>query len=429
MKVAVIGLGYVGVPVAAAFAEAGLRVVGIDIDEGKVHAINAGRSPLSGREPDLDRLLQKHGGKRLSATTDYSAAKSANAVLVSVETPIDEDTKDPDYKALRSVLRSLGPNLKKGALVSIESTIAPGTMHKIVIPRLQRASGMKYPRDFLVVHTPERLTAGKLLHNLTQVDRVLGGDDKRSLRHAMNLYGKIVKAAIHPTDLLTAEIVKTAENTYWDVQLGLANEVALIAEDYGVDAYEVRRLVNTCPRRDLLYPGAGVGGHCIPKDPWLLVSGLGSFRPFLIPAAREVNEFMPERMATLTQEALRASGRHRIAGARVAVLGFAYKANTDDARNSPAIPLIRILRRRGADIRIHDPYVRRQRGFLVSRKLADVLKGADVAVLVTDHDVYRKADWKALRKGMRRKVFVDGRCLWDEPPKGWVYRAIGRGQF
>ncbi len=426
---AVIGLGYVGLPVAAAFAEAGTRVVGIDIDEEKVLAINAGRSPLTGREPDLERLIKKHGGKRLTATTDYSAAKTAEAVIVSVETPIDEDTKDPDYRALRSVLRSLGPNLRKGALVSIESTIAPGTMRKIVIPRLQRASGMKTPRDFLVVHTPERLTAGKLLHNLVHLDRVLGGDDKRALRRATNLYGKIVKAAIHPTDLLTAEIVKTAENTYWDVQLGLANELALVAEDYGVDAYEVRRLVNTCPRRDLLYPGAGVGGHCIPKDPWLLVSGLRSFLPSLIPAAREVNDFMPERMATLTQEALSASGRHRVAGARVAVLGFAYKANTDDARNSPAIPLIRILRRRGADIRIHDPYVRRQRGFHVSRKLADVLKGADVAVLVTDHDVYRKADWKALRRGMRRKVFVDGRCLWDEPPKGWVYRGVGRGQF
>src|SRR3990172_751015 len=248
--------------------------------------------------------------------------------------------REPDYRALRSALGSVGAALKRGALVSIESTVAPGTMRRVVKPLLERASGMRTPRDFSLVHTPERLTAGRLLHNLYNVARVVGGDDARSLRKAENLYSRILKADLHTTDLLTAEIVKTAENAYWDVQLGLANEFALIAEDYGVDAYEVRRLVNTCPRRDLLYPGAGVGGHCIPKDPWLLVSGLGSFRPFLIPAAREVNEFMPERMATLTQEALRASGRHRIAGARVAVLLFAYKSNTDDARNSPAIPLI-----------------------------------------------------------------------------------------
>ncbi len=428
MKVAVIGLGYVGLPVAAAFAEAGLRVVGVDIDAAKVAAVNARKCPLSGREPDLAALIAKHGGKRLTATTDYAACGTADAVLVAVETPIDDDTKDPDYRALRSVLRALGPNLKKGALVSIESTIAPGTMHRLVKPMLERASKMKTPRDFLLAHTPERLTAGKLLHNLIHVDRVVGADDTRSMRRALGLYSRIIKATIHPTDLLTAEIVKTAENTYWDVQLALANELALIAEDYGVDAFEVRELVNTTPRRDLLVPGAGVGGHCIPKDPWLLLYGLRSFKPSLIPSAREVNDFMPERMATLTEEALREGGR-RLSGARVAVLGLAYKENTDDARNSPAIPLIRILRRRGADVRIHDPFVKRQRGFVVWRKLPDVLKGADVAVLVTAHDAYRKVEWGVLGRKMRRKVFVDGRRLWHKPPRGWVYRAIGRGQF
>jgi len=428
VKAAVVGLGYVGLPVAAALAEAGVRVLGIDIDAAKVASVNGGRSPLSGREPGLDALLAKHGGKRLTATGDFAECGSADAVLIAVETPIDEETRDPDYRALRSALRSVGAALKRGALVSIESTVAPGTMRRVVKPLLERASGMRTPRDFSLVHTPERLTAGKLLHNLYNVARVVGGDDARSLRKAENLYSRILKADIHTTDLLTAEIVKTAENAYWDVQLGLANEFALIAEDYGVDAYEVQRLVNTCPRRDLLYPGAGVGGHCIPKDPWLLLSGLGSFKPSLIPAAREVNDFMPERMATLTEDALREGGR-RLAGARVAVLGFAYKENTDDARNSPAIRLIRILRGRGADVRIHDPFVKRQHGFAVQRKLPDVLKGADAAVLVTAHDGYRKADWKALGRGMRRRVFVDGRRLWPTPPKGWVYRGIGRGQF
>ncbi len=428
MKVAVVGLGYVGVPVAVALADAGVRVVGIDIDPAKVAAINRGRSPLAGKEPEIPALVAKFGGKRFTATGDYEACKTADSVLVSVETPIADDTHDPDYRALRSVLRSLGPNLKRGALVSIESTIAPGTMHKLVKPMLERASGMRTPRDFLLAHAPERLTAGKLMHNLVHAHRVVGADDKRSLRRALALYGRIAKAPLHPTDLLTAEIVKTAENAYWDVQLALANELALVAEDYGVDAFEMRDLVNTCPRRDLLIPGAGVGGHCIPKDPWLLLHGLRSFKPSLIPAARDVNDFMPERMATLTEDALRQAGR-RLAGARVAVLGFAFKEDTDDPRNSPAIPLIRILRRRGADVRIHDPFVKRQRGFLVQRKLPDVLRGADVAVLVTAHGTYRKADWAALGRKMRRKAFVDGRRLWPNPPRGWVYRGIGRGQF
>jgi len=432
VKVAVVGLGYVGVPVAAAVATTGAQVVGIDVDPKKVDAINAGRNPLRGREPGLPELLRSaRVRRRLRATTDVSAASQADVVVVAVETPIDPVTHDPVYRALKSALTSLGPHLKKGALVSIESTLAPGTMEKVVRPTLERASGKKAGVDFHLVHCPERVTAGKLLYNLTNLHRVLGVQDARAARRAQAFYRRFVKGELHVTDWTTAEVAKTAENAYWDVQIAFANEVALLSEELGVDAYRVRELVNTCPYRAMLLPGAGVGGHCIPKDPWLLVSSALQTKPELIPTARAVNDFMPRRMAQLVQEALAASGRP-IKGARVAVLGFAYREGTEDARNTPAIPFIRELRRRGADVVIHDPYARSERGYTVTRDLKAATEGVDCLAIVTAHDAYRRMDLRDLGRRMRRRVLVDGRNVFAGPEvvrAGFVYRGIGKGQF
>jgi len=431
MKVVVIGLGYVGIPVAAALASKGIRATGIDIDPRKVEAVRAGRSPLEGEEPGLEDLIASGvKSRRLMATTDYAAADGADAAIVSVETPINDETHDPEYRALKSALRSLAPHLRKGVLVSIESTIAPRTMAGVVRPILERGSGLKAGRDLHLVHCPERVTAGKLLHNLTTLDRVIGAQDARGLRKATSLYGKIVEGTLHGTDWVSAEITKTAENAYRDAQIAFANEVALICEELGANAYRVRELVNTCPGRDMLSPGAGVGGHCIPKDPWLLVSPVIHQKPVLIPTAREVNDFMPIRMAQLCEEAMREAGR-RIRNSRVAILGLAYRENTDDARNSPAIPLIRDLRRRGADVTIHDPFAKTLRGFTVMRDLRNALKGADCLALVTAHDAYRKLDLAKVKRWMRHPAIVDGRNVFDGSviKRGFVYRGIGKGEF
>ena len=431
MKVAVVGLGYVGIPVAAVLASKRVRVVGVDIDLRKIDAISAGRSPLEGREPGLDELVAKGvASGHFTATSDYGAADGSDAIVVSVETPVDDQTHDPEYKALKSALRSLAPHIARGALVSIESTLAPGTMAGVVRPILERGSGLKAGRDFHLVHCPERVTAGKLLHNLTTLDRVVGVADDRGRRKAFALYSKIVDGALHATDWTSAEITKTAENAYRDVQIAFANEVALICEDLGANAFRVRELVNTCPGREMLTPGAGVGGHCIPKDPWLLVSPVLHQKPVLIPAAREINDYMPVRMAQLVEEAMRETGR-RIRGSRVAVLGFSYRENTDDARNSPAIALIRELRKRGADVTIHDPFAKGQRGFSVLREVRAAVKGTDCIALVTAHDAYRKLDLAKLRRWMRHRAIVDGRNLFDGAiaKRGFVYRAIGKGEF
>jgi len=432
VKVAVVGLGYVGVPVGALAAASGARVVGIDVDPKKVSAIAQGRNPLRGREPGLaDLIKQQVRRRKFVATTDASACRTADVVVVAVETPIDATTHDPIHKALKSALTSIGPHLKRGALVSIESTLAPGTMKRVVRPTLERASHKKAGRDFHLVHCPERVTAGKLLHNLTTLHRVLGADNPRAARKAVTFYRRFVKGEIHVTDWTTAEVAKTAENAYWDVQIAFANEIALLSEELGVDAYRVRELVNTCPFRAMLFPGAGVGGHCIPKDPWLLVSPALHAKPDLIPAARSVNDYMPRRLARLVEEALNASGR-RIKGARVAVLGFAYREDTEDARNTPAKPFARELRRRGADVVFHDPYARSERGYRIVRDLRTVAKGADALAIVTGHRAYRKLDLKTLRRLVRRRVLVDGRNVFAGPEvarAGFVYRGIGKGQF
>ena len=432
VKVAVIGLGYVGVPVAASVAVSGATVVGIDIDPKKVRAINAGRNPLRGKEPGLPNLLgQAVRSKRLHASTDPAAIEGADVVVVCVETPIDPISHDPQYRALKAALAAIGPRLKRGALVSIESTLAPGTMAKLVRPALERASRRKAGRDFHLVHCPERVTAGKLLYNLTNLHRVLGASDAKAAKKAMTFYERFVKGAFHVTDWTTAEVAKTAENAYWDVQIAFANEVALISEELGVDAYRVRELVNTCPYRSMLVPGAGVGGHCIPKDPWLLVSRASAAKPELIPIARTINDYMPKRMAQLVEEALVAAGR-RVKGARVAVLGFAYRENTEDTRNTPARPLVKHLRRRGADVVIHDPYARSERGYVIERDLKAVLRGADCLAIVTGHDAYRKLDLRSARRLMRHRAVVDGRNVFAGPEvlrAGFVYRGLGKGQF
>ena len=204
----------------------------------------------------------------------------------------------------------------------------------------------------------------------------------------------------------------------------------MICEELGANAYRVRELVNTCPGRDMLIPGAGVGGHCIPKDPWLLVSPVIHQKPVLIPTAREVNDFMPTRMAQLVEEAMREVGR-RIRNSQVAILGFAFRENTEDSRNSPAIPLIRELRRRGADVTIHDPFAKSLRGFTITRDLGAALKGADCLALATAHDDYRTLDLKKLRGWMRHRAIVDGRNVFDGSviKRGFSYRAIGKGEF
>lgn len=426
-KVAVVGLGYVGISLAALLASRGYEVLGVDISRERADAVNRGSLPLKGEEPGLEDMLRKAvKAGRLAAGTSYEGLRDRTAVFVCVDTPIDAE-KRPDHSRLESAVASIARNMKKGALVVVESTVAPGTMLGLVAKTLERESGLSVGRDLKLAHCPERVMPGRLLYNLTHYDRVVGGLDRASVNRAVAIYSKLTKGKLHPTDLTTAEVVKTAENAYRDVQIAFANEVALISEKVGVDAFEVRQLVNTCPFRDMHAPGAGVGGHCLPKDPWLLVHGGKEADPKLIPAARAINDSMPFHMLDLAHAALKEAGRE-LGSAVVAVMGASFLQDSGDLRNSPSAPVVASLSR-AQELRVHDPYAEEIDGRAVDRDLKKVLRGADLAVFMVAHKEYSRLTPAAIKKLMRTPVVVDGRGLFSAErmrKAGVVYRGVGK---
>jgi UDP-N-acetyl-D-mannosaminuronic acid dehydrogenase len=423
-KLAVIGLGYVGLPVACAFVEAGFNVVGVERQEERVVLINAGVSPIEGDEPGLADLVRSVASSgRFHATTDYAVLQDRDVILIDVETPVDEHNV-PRYHALRDVLVSLGPVLKRGALVIVESTIAPGTMQDLVLPLLTESSSLSLNDGFYLGNCPERVMPGKLLLNLRTLSRVVGGMTPETAKTMVALYQNIVEAELDPVDCVTAELVKTVENAYRDVQIAFANEVALICEAVGGDVWKVRELVNKTPYRNMHLPGAGVGGHCIPKDPWLLAYGARDkgIPLQLIPAARAVNNAMPLHMADMVQKALASVGCD-IAGAQVLILGYAYLEDSDDTRNSPSETLVARLKYLGAQVVIHDPYVPEYQG-----DVYEAARGCDAAVMMVRHRQYLELDYQRLKAVMRVAVLVDGRHVLDEnkgSPEGFLLYRIG----
>jgi UDP-N-acetyl-D-mannosaminuronic acid dehydrogenase len=426
-KLAVIGLGYVGLPVACRFAEAGFDLVGVEANRDRLLDIQAGTLPFSGHEPGLaDLLTTVIAGNKFSATSDYGLLTDRDVILICVETPVD-DANIPQYQALRSALTGLGPVLKPGALVIIESTLAPGTMQNLVLPLLEQSSGVKVNDGFYLGVCPERVMPGKLLANLRSVSRVVGGMTPETAETIALLYRAVVEAELDKTDCVTAELVKTVENAYRDVQIAFANEVALICAEVGGDVWAVRELVNKSPGRQMLLPGAGVGGHCIPKDPWLLAYAVHDKDvPLkLIPAARTVNNSMPEKVLELVQEALAARGLG-LSGAKILILGYSYLEESDDTRNSPSENLVKRLLGQGAVPIIHDPFVREYRGSPV-----EMASGCDAAVLMVRHHVYRGLNLQTLHNSLRTPILVDGRGLIpveEVRSAGLDYWGIGVGR-
>jgi len=420
-QVGVVGLGYVGVPVAAVVADAGFRVIGVDVNGRRVSELQTGRNPFSGEEPGLDVLLNKViATGRFRATTDYSELATADIILISVDTPVDAD-HHPRYENLRAACKALAPNLKTGALVIVESTISPGTIRTVVQPLLE---GTSHARRH-VGHCPERVMPGRLLLQLRTMPRVVGSDCREAAEAMADFYRAFVDADLDLTDVTTAELVKTAENAYRDVNIAFANELAVICERAGGDVWAVRELVNKVPARHVLLPGAGVGGHCIPKDSWLLASVLGEdMNASLLAVSRRVNDAMPLHIADLVFSALREAGVPA-SGARVAVLGYTYLPDSDDTRNSPTAALLPILEAAGCVAVVHDPFVPQyQRG------LMETLTGADCVVVMVAHSEYRPLQLKAAAETMRNAILVDGRNVFDPDAletAGFRHRRVGTG--
>jgi UDP-N-acetyl-D-mannosaminuronic acid dehydrogenase len=448
-KIVVIGMGYVGIPVAALFADvASFMVFGVQRRSKrsgwKIDWLNKGRNPIGGDEPVLSDLIVRVVKKgTFKVVEDIATCKDAEAVLIDVQTPTDAN-KMPNYDSLREVSSEVGRHIQPGTLVVVESTVAPGTTENFVRPLLEKASSMKAGRDFYLAFSYERVMVGRLIKNIVELPRIVGGVNAESTKRAIELYGHIVKAKLCPTDILTAEVAKVVENTYRDVNVAFANEMAFICESLGVDVFKVRELVNTLPNdpsnpasnpiRNMHLPGVGTGGHCLPKDPWLLKYGLDTygrfkFFPKIVVDSRETNDAMPLHVVDLLEDALAEHGK-KLKGAKVAILGVAFLENSDDTRNTPSATLYAELKKRGAKPVLHDPVVR-DFELPFSSDLGKTLEGADAVVLSTKHKEYLKLDLKELQKKLATPVLVDGRNAfsWESATEaGLTYRGVGKGR-
>ena len=447
--VGVIGMGYVGIPSAALFAEVYPWVYGFQRDSKssgyKVAMLNRGESPLKGEEPGLEDLLKKVVAKgTFSCTTDFSTISELDAVTIAIQTPF-RDPKDliPDSSALIEGIRMAGKYIGEGALVVLESTITPGTTVGIAREILEEESGMKTGTDFALAHAPERVMVGRLIRNIQEHDRIVGGIDKESTKRAQELYTPVLtKGRIIPMTATAAEVTKTAENTFRDLQIAAVNELALYCEAMGINVYDVREGVASLKEegvtRAILWPGAGVGGHCLTKDTYHLERGVAMLGPdrldypkgkeSLFTLARSINDFMPKHMAHLTVQGLTRAGKE-VPGSRIALLGWAFIANSDDARNTPSETYKDLMQREGANVMIHDPFVEESG---INKDLPTVLKNSDAVAIFTGHSVYKSFDPVAMKNLTQKSipVIIDGRNMIDADrfiKEGWVYKGIGRG--
>lgn len=446
-------MGYVGIPSAMLFADSSSydMVLGFQRDSRssgyKIEMLNRGESPLKGEEPGLEELIKKVVSKnKFRCTADFSRIRELDAVTLAIQTPfLNPRDLLPDFSALKEALRLAGKYIGEGTLVVLESTVTPGSTEGMVKEILEKESGLKAGQDFALAHAPERVMVGRLLRNIREHDRIVGGVDETSTRRAVELYSPILtKGRVIPMTAMAAEVTKTAENTFRDLQIAAVNELALYCEAMGINVYDVREGIASLKgegiTRAILYPGAGVGGHCLTKDTYHLERGVklsnsrldypeGKDSIFVL--ARNVNDFMPRHMYNLTMEGLEAAGKS-LSGSKVALLGWAFINDSDDARNTPAEPYRELMLKAGARVEVHDPYVRSYPGVSISADLSSVLKDADVVAIFAGHTSYLELHAQVMkdRIGKDRPVIVDGRNVTDPDEfigNGFVYMGIGRG--
>ncbi len=412
--VAVVGLGYVGLPLAVAFAEQGFRVVGIDVDPRKVEALQSGESYVQ----DIPSARLAAIQAVFSATTDYAALAGCDAAIICVPTPLNK-TRDPDVRFLIAAGESTAQHIHPGMLVSLESTTYPGTTEELLLPMLTSPAVLKrlgserfeVGQDFFLAFSPERIDPGRKDYMVENTPKVVGGVTPACLEVAKALYGSAIHTIVPVSSTQAAEMVKLLENTFRAVNIALVNEVAIMCDKLGIDVWEVIDAAASKPYGFMKFtPGPGVGGHCIPLDPHYLSWKLKTlnYNARFVQLAGEINTEMPKYWVDKVQDALNEHGKP-MKGSVVLVLGVAYKKDVDDVRESPALDIIELLRNKGADVRFHDPYI----GSITTHggqplagqaDLSTALAAADCVMIVTDHSIY---DWREI--GRRAPCLVDTR--------------------
>ncbi|RJX16064.1 nucleotide sugar dehydrogenase [Candidatus Bathyarchaeota archaeon] len=430
MCLAVLGCGYTGLSTAALFADAGFHVIAVDINSKIVEKVNMGFPPIN--EPNLHELLSRNVqlGRLRATLNSLEALSQSNAVIISVQTPINQKKK-PNLSFLTKALGDVGKTLRKGMLVVISSTLPPKTMLENVKPKLESLSNLKVDDDFYLVYAPERMAPGRAIKEFVESPKIVGGVGPNSTKVAAQLFKTVCKKVIE-TDATTAEIAKLAENTFRDLNIAFANQLALICEQLGVDVIKVIKLANTHPRVNIHLPGPGVGGPCLPKDPYLLVHQLKPETYSLVKKARQINDFMPKYIVKLTIRALKLASKD-IKNSKIAILGTAYKANVDDGRFSPSKSIISELRRFTTKMLVFDPYCKESFGVKKADSLSNAVKDADCILIVTDHKEFKNLNLKKIKKLMKKNpAIVDGRRIinpYKATKLGFIYFGVGLGEL
>lgn len=396
-KLCVVGLGYIGLPTAVMFANHGLYVHGVDVNEKAVELIK--NKQLHIEENGLQERLESavDNGHFTVGTT----AEEADIFIIAVPSPINED-KTANLNYVREATKSIVPYVRKGNLVILESTVPPRTVEDVMLPVLKE-TGLELGSELFVSHSPERVIPGKVFEELVNNDRIVGGINEESSRLTVELYKTFVKGNIHVTDATTAEMVKVIENTYRDVNIAFANELAKISEKIGVNAWEAIKLANYHPRVNIHLPGPGVGGHCIAVDPWFLTE-LQPELAKIIFLSRQTNDSMPEYTALKTKSLLDEKG---IQHGRVAVLGLAFKGNIDDMRESPSTDVLHHLEKLGVDYTAFDPHIKENKIERQTQSLDEAVAHADVILILTDHNEFKELLPSAVENHMRTKIIFD----------------------
>jgi len=410
-KVAVIGLGYVGLPLAVELARAGFHAVGIDVVDEKVRRVNASDSYIKDVPSDVMAECVKSG--RLTATTDFSVLKSCDTVNICVPTPLRK-TRDPDISYIVSAVEEIKKYIHKDMLVVLESTTYPGTTEEVILPMLER-DDFRVGEHFFVAFSPERVDPGNPRFNTKNIPKVVGGITSACTEVACALYASSLTTVVPVSSAKVAETVKLLENTFRSVNIGLVNEIALMCNKMDIDVWEVIRAASTKPFGFMpFFPGPGLGGHCIPIDPFYLSwkAKMAGFEARFIELAGQINGSMPEYVVSRVAEALNRD-KKSLNGSRVLVVGVSYKANIDDIRESPALDVMRLLKRQGADVVYHDRYANADDPELEHAGVAAIeltpkaLASLDCAVIITGHE---GVDYPALLASV--PVVVDTRNVY-----------------
>ena len=412
-SIGVIGMGYVGLPLALRFAEAGIPVLGFDIDETKVRAIEAGRSYIRHIGDEAVAMGRRRG---LKATTDFARARDVDALIICVPTPLDAH-REPDMRFVIGTMEAILPYLRAGQLISLESTTYPGTTEEEFRPRIE-SRGFKIGEDIFLVFSPEREDPGNPNFSTQTIPKIVGGSTPACLQAGIALYSKVIDKVVPVSSTQAAEMTKLLENIHRAVNIGLVNEMKIIADRMGIDIYEVIRAAATKPFGFVpYYPGPGLGGHCIPIDPFYLTWKAREYgvHTRFIELAGEINSDMPQWVMRKVTEALNERSRS-VKGCRALVLGIAYKKNVDDMRESPAVMLMELLRDQGALVAYTDPWVphfpkMREHSFDLSSVdlTPESLASYDLVLLATNHDAFDYAMIKA-----NARLIIDTRGVYQE---------------